>query len=459
MYYFGTDGIRNKAERLLNERIPYMLGKALSKNAYKILVARDVRESSLDIEKQLCLGLLEGDAKIYLTGVLPTPALAYIAQVEDADFAVMITASHNPPEYNGLKVFGKCGKKLSLDAEEKLDNALKEIGESFAKQTEVGVPSNVSAGLDDVSADVLSDDETVGPLKITLSKEHRIRIVEGAEFLYAKHVKSMFPRFDGTKVHLDCAHGCFAELAKRIFESLGAIVQAEHDTRDGACVNQNCGSTHVENFVPLVQKDEIGFAFDGDGDRVVAVYDGKVYDGDAILLAIATLYRIQGKLKKKIVVGTELTNSKLQRELAFGNTALVRVPVGDKYILDALHSQNTLLGGEKSGHIIMLDKANTGDGIITALTLLEVKKTIGSLPTFTPYPMLNLDVPADNPKEYQNTDAFKAKMNAAITLYSKYGRFVVRPSGTEPILRITFECFSSDPQPIFAKLKRLFLSN
>ena len=154
MYYFGTDGIRNKADKLLAERIPYMLGKALSKNAYKILVARDVRESSLDIEKQLCLGLLDGDAKIYLTGILPTPALAYIAQVEDADFAIMITASHNPPEYNGLKVFGKCGKKLSLDTEEKLDAALKEIGESFAKQTEVGVSPKISAtGFDDVSAD------------------------------------------------------------------------------------------------------------------------------------------------------------------------------------------------------------------------------------------------------------------------------------------------------------------
>ena len=136
MYYFGTDGIRNKADKLLADRIPYMLGKALSKNAYKILVARDVRESSLDIEKQLCLGLLDGDAKIYLAGVLPTPALAYIANVEEADFAVMITASHNPPDYNGLKVFGKCGKKLSLDAEEALDNAKGNLAEYYRTHTD-----------------------------------------------------------------------------------------------------------------------------------------------------------------------------------------------------------------------------------------------------------------------------------------------------------------------------------
>ena len=456
MYYFGTDGIRNKADKLLAERIPFMLGKALSKNAYKILVARDVRESSLDIEKQLCLGLLEGDAKIYLAGVLPTPALAYIAQVEDADFAVMITASHNPPEYNGLKVFGRCGKKLSLDVEEKLDASLQKISREFAKQTDAHFASATASGLDDVSADVLSDDETTSPLKITLSPEHRIRIVEGAEFLYATHIKKMFPRFDGTKVRIDCAHGCFAELAKRIFESLGVLVSAENDTRDGSRVNVNSGSTHVEEFAKKVQRDEIGFAFDGDGDRVLAVYDGKVYDGDAILLAIATLYRIQGKLKKKIVVGTELSSSRLQRELAFQNVALLRTPVGDKYILDALNNENCVLGGEKSGHIIMLDKGMTGDGLVTALTLLEVKKTIGSLPTFNAYPMLNLNIPAENPKEYQHSDEFKAKMSAAITLFAKHGRFVVRPSGTEPVLRITFECFDADEKPIFAKLKKLF---
>ncbi len=459
MYYFGTDGIRNKADKLLAERIPFMLGKALSKNAYKILVARDVRESSLDIEKQLCLGLLEGDAKIYLAGVLPTPALAYIANVEEADFAVMITASHNPPDYNGLKVFGKCGKKLSLDAEETLDHTVKQIADEFSRRTEIGTTAREH--LDDVSADVtgtLSDEDAASVLKITPTKEHRICIVEGAEFLYASHFKKIFPRFDGMKIRLDCAHGCFAELAAGIFESLGASVTAENDTRDAGLVNVNCGSANIEGFAAKVQPDEIGFAFDGDGDRVIAVVDGKIYDGDAILLAIATLYRIQGKLKKKIVVGTELANSKLQRELAFGNTALLRTDVGDKYVLDALYSSGCPLGGEKSGHIIMLDKATTGDGVLTALTLLEVKKTIGSLPHFTPYPMLNMNVQAENPREYMENDDFKSKMAIATATFSKHGRFIIRPSGTEPLVRITYECFSQDSDTIFAKLKKLFLN-
>ena len=461
MHYFGTDGIRNIAEKLLHERVPFLLGKALSKNAYKIIIARDVRESSLEIEKQLCLGLLEGDAKIYLAGVLPTPALAYTAQVEDADFAVMITASHNPPEYNGLKVFGKCGKKLSLEAEERLDDAILALANQNLQSDDNALKFSLphaflQDGADDVSADSLDEEDKASALAVLPTKEHRIRIVEGAEFLYATHVKKLFPRFDGMKVRLDCAYGCFAELAASVFETLGVEVSAENDVRDGKRVNVNCGSTHIKDFAKRVGKDEIGFAFDGDGDRVLAVVDGKVYDGDAILLAISTLYRIQGKLKKKIVVGTVLTNSKLQRELAFQNTALIRTDVGDKHILDALASSGCLLGGEKSGHVIMLDKASTGDGLITALTLLEVKKTIGTLPNFTPYPMFDLTVPSDNPAQTIASEEFKTKLSAATTLYSKYGRLVARPSGTEPCVRITFECFTEDPAPVFAKLKKLF---
>ena len=380
--------------------------------------------------------------------------------MEEADFAVMITASHNPPEYNGLKVFGKCGKKLSLDAESKLDATIKEIADEFSLQTEIGTIAK-SADFDDVSADLadtLPDEDTASVLKIMPTKEHRICIVEGAEFLYASRFKKLFPRFDGMKVRLDCAHGCFAELAGKIFESLGVSVALENDSRDAELVNVDCGSTNIEGFLPKVQDDEIGFAFDGDGDRVIAVVDGKIYDGDAILLAIATLYRIQGKLKKKIVVGTELTSSKLQRELAFQNTALLRTDVGDKYVLDALYSSGCPLGGEKSGHIIMLDKSSTGDGVLTALTLLEVKKTIGSLPHFTPYPMLNMNVPADNPPKYIESDEFKSKMTIATATFSKHGRFIVRPSGTEPLVRITYECFSQDSDTIFAKLKKLFLN-
>lgn len=449
MYYFGTDGIRGQAQALLDGNIPYILGRALSERGGKIIIARDVRTHSPEIEKQLCKGLLTGSAQIWLTGILPTPALAYIADLEGADFAVMITASHNAPSFNGLKVFGKNGNKLALSDEIALDTRLNEI--------HLLNPPVVDEDSESVAADTLTYDEMTSALSIRLSKKnHRIRIVEGALFLYEKHIRSMFPRFDGVKVRLDCAHGCFAELAADVFSSLGAQVVAENDVRDGENVNVNCGSTHLDLFAERVEKDEIGFAFDGDGDRVLAVVNKKPYDGDAILLALSTLYRIQGKLRKKFVVGTLLTNSRLQRELAFQNTALVRANVGDKYVLDTLRQSGCLLGGEKSGHILMLDRASTGDGLITALTLLEVKKTIGSLPKFAPYPMLEFNISCDNPKEYAESEEFKSKVKTAEKEFGKKGRLIVRPSGTEPYIRIAYECFSQNSAEVFEEVKKLF---
>lgn len=455
MYYFGTDGIRDKASRLLELQLPYLLGRALSERGGKIIVARDVRTHSMDIEKQLCKGLLTGASQIWLTGILPTPALAYVAEREGADYAVMITASHNSPEFNGLKVFGKNGSKLPLSDEQALDKRLHQIASDNEQQKEIVTNDD---NINEVAADTaLTEDELRSNLSIKISKQnHRIRIVDGAEFQYSKHVRYMFPRFDGVKVRLDCANGCLAKLAKGVFEELGVQVQAENDERDGERVNVNCGSTHIEELVSKMQKDEIGFAFDGDGDRCIAVVDGKPYDGDAILLALSTLYRIQGKLRKKFVVGTTLTNSRLQRELAFQNTALVRADVGDKYVLDMLRSSSCFLGGEKSGHILMLDRANTGDGLITALTLLEVKKTIGSLPKFIPYPMLEFNVRADNPADYVKSDEFKRKVALAEKEYGKKGRLIVRPSGTEPYIRIAYECFTKDCNPIFDGIKKIF---
>ena len=451
MHYFGTDGIRNKADALLDADIPYFLGKAISQKGGKVIVARDVRTSSQEIEKQLCKGLLEGSAQIWLAGILPTPALAYTALSQKADYAIMITASHNPPEFNGLKVFGKGGRKLSGEEESALDEKI------FSLATNPNEES-VAFLYEDLCADTLTEDEVLSDLHVTPSlSNHRIRIVDGAEFLYAKHVKEMFPRFDGYKIRLDCAYGCYATLAPAIFMSLGAVVCAEHNIRDGEKVNVGCGSTHIEEFARRVKKDEIGFAFDGDGDRVLAVVDGKLYDGDGMLLALSTLYRLQGKLKKRFVVGTILTGTKLQRELAYHNTALIRTDVGDKHILDALNAQGCLLGGEKSGHILMLDRANTGDGLITALSLLEVKRTLGSLPGYVPYPVLAFNIKADDPATTVMSDDFQAKITKVNNLYSPSGRLIVRSSGTEPYIRIFYECFVSEYKMIFEDIKKIML--
>ena len=457
MRYFGTDGIRDRADALLARKLPYLLGRALSQTENKIIVARDVRTHSRLIENMLVLGLLDGKADIYLAGVLPTPALAYIAALENADYAVMITASHNPPLFNGLKVFGKSGRKLSESEERALDDKVFELDKSYASPRE---PAIYDAPCLDVAADVsahaLTDDETRSKLNILPSKTHRVRIVNGAQELYKNHVKSMFPRFDGIKVKLDCAMGCMAQLAKGVFEELGANVTAINDERDGEKVNVKCGSTHLDAFIPLVARDELGFAFDGDGDRVLAVADGKRYDGDGILLALSALYRIQGKLKKKFVVGTQLTNTRLQRELAFNDIALIRTDVGDKHVLNELLERGCLLGGEKSGHILMLDRANTGDGLITALSLLEVKKTLGSLPRFTPYPMIEFNVSSTDPAKEATSPDFMEKVSEIKAAYGNLGRFIIRPSGTEPFIRVAFECFSPSPEPIFESIKKHF---
>ncbi|MEG2274849.1 MAG: hypothetical protein RSC44_05920, partial [Clostridia bacterium] len=335
-----------------------------------------------------------GDIDIYVTGVLPTPALSYIAKLLDVDFAIMITASHNTPEYNGFKVFGKGGKQLSLVEEEAIDQKLAcAIEEYLVRQKSLPLSAKTALKpflpheiIPDFSAssEIAADNDTdlqpfqsnfLPSLAQNFAKS-KIHVFEGASFCYKKHILASFPRFDGVKVHLDCAYGCFAEFAEDIFTSLGAIVTAENNTRDSNKINVGCGSTCINSFLPLVKKDEIGFAFDGDGDRVIAVVDPKIYDGDAMLLALSTIYRLRGKLNNRFLVGTILSNSRLERELAKYCTAFLRADVGDKFVADTLKKHNCTLGGEKNGHILMLDKSETCDGLITALSLLEARKII-----------------------------------------------------------------------------------
>lgn len=439
MRYFGTDGIRGRADALLSGGIPYLLGRALGVTCGKVVVARDVRASSPMLERQLVAGLLEGDAEVYLAGILPTPALAYIAGVHNARFAVMITASHNPPEFNGLKVFSRRGGKLTLREEEALDAA------AAALKADAPILKDAIEALAADACNVLKP-----------PPPHRVHILHDAEGEYISHVTSAFPRFDGEEVTLDAAHGCMAGVARRVFETLGAKVSAINDDRDGKAVNVECGSTHISSLLAATPRHATGFAFDGDGDRVIAAVDGREYDGDAMLLALATLYRAKGKLRKKIVVGTELAGSRLQRELSAQNIALMRTPVGDKYVLRALLENDCLLGGEKSGHILMLDRATTGDGLITALSLLEAKRTLGALPAYQPYPMLSFDLPCEDPSGTLESEDMRQKLALANARFGKDGRLILRASGTEPKLRVAFECFSPDFQNIFRDIKNIF---
>lgn len=430
MRYFGTDGIRGVASDILAKKLPYYLGVALS-NGGKVLVGRDVRAHSRDIENMLVNGLLTGDCEPCLAGVVPTPALSYLMKEEGARYAVMITASHNPPAFNGLKVFFK-GGKLSARQEEALDKEVSDLADMRDVPQKTALQNIKSA--------------------------HRVRILQNACERYKKRIISLFPSFEGERVLLDLAHGCMAQLAKDVFEALGAKTRAINDVRDGDRVNVNCGSTHMEALLSNLKEGEIGFAFDGDGDRVLAAVDGKIYDGDAILLALASLYQAQGKLKKRIVVGTSLSSAALQRELTKRNVALLRADVGDKNVLDAMLLHGAILGGEKSGHILALDRANSGDGLVSALSVLEAKR-VTKLPAFTPYPFVEIDIPSPRPQEERNSPAFLKKEETALALFKDDGRFVVRPSGTEPFIRVYFECFKPCGEEIFDKIKAIFYND
>lgn len=450
MKYFGTDGIRDKAERLIKDDLPLLLGRALAcaKNgaendcAVRVCVAKDVRLSSDEIEERFLKGLLEHGAEVFLCGVMTTPALVAVANTLNVDYSVMITASHNPPQYNGLKVFEGNGGKLPPDDEEALDAAL-----DFA-------PEGKKAG--------------------------KVHVVENAEQIYVKFLTDCVgERLDGFKVRLDCGNGCTAEIAKKVFSALGAEVEADNDVRDGSVVNVGTGATNVGFLLSRLRPDEIGFSFDGDGDRVIgaayqaedartsrasedgsfgvigATYqiendknntysgdalNGKaiVLDGDYFLLSLAELFRKDGLLANGAVVATILSNSKLDVEMQRRGIALTRAKVGDKFVLDAMKETGAALGGEQSGHIITLPYLNTGDGILSALLLLKARKR-GIAPDYRPLPQYSFNFRNNGKQSLLFDKQFTEEIENIRQLIGNEGRILVRESGTEPVIRVMCE--------------------
>lgn len=459
MRFFGTDGIRGEADWLQKNDIPRMLGRAVAalgktpvpphlregvatnesvdtptasqieiktlenakKRPLKVAVARDVRLSSPEIERQLLHGLLEHDAEVYCLGVLPTPALVCVSQKLNVDYSIMVTASHNPPSNNGLKVFEAKGEKLSPEDEEVLDSQI-----TYA-------PTGNASG--------------------------KIHTVTDAEKIYIEHiVKVIDTDFSGVVVRLDCANGCTAELAAKIFTRLGATVIADNDVRNGAIVNVGTGSTNMDFICSHLHEGEIGFAFDGDGDRVQGAAFGcdsskcsnkttctknldkkvAVLDGDYFLLSIAMLLQKENLLGVPSVVATELSNGQLSHELMARGINLERTDVGDKFVLDRMNQKNIALGGERSGHIIAKCYSQTGDGIMSALLLLKARKE-GICPVFVPVPQYELNVKVKNrDNALLNPKFVRALENAKLELGNS-GRILVRKSGTEPLIRLMCE--------------------
>lgn len=449
MRFFGTDGIRGEADWLLKNDIPRMLGRAIAYTCFpranelnrniKVAVARDVRLSSPEIERELLHGLLEHDAEVYCLGTLPTPALVSVSKTLDVDFSVMVTASHNPPSNNGLKVFGFSGEKLSPDQEELLDSLI------------LSAPHGNRKGV--------------------------VKIIPNAENIYIEHIlKTINTDFCGTIVRLDCANGCTAEIADKIFTMLGATVIADNNVRDGAIVNVGTGSTNISYICSRLQDGEIGFSFDGDGDRVLcavkcapdncdcgfkddfhskaATNNVKILDGDYFLLSIAMLMQKENLLLKPTIVATELSNGKLDIELKARNLSLERTKVGDKYVLDMMKQKGLNLGGERSGHIIAQSYSQTGDGILSALLLLKARK-LGICPAFEPFKQYELNVKVHDRDEALENPVFVNELNRVKKLLEKDGRILVRKSGTEPVIRLMCESDNENANQFLTNLGKI----
>ncbi len=413
------------------------LGEILSSSGCRIIVGKDDSQTSSIIEKQLCKGLMKNGCAIWLCGVAPLPALNFVGSTQGCDGIVMICTNG---DFSQIAIYGKNGRILSSKEIENLD---KRLQNAVAGKAEPPQSVERLTPIANVSADCLSEEELESELVINQLKKNRfVRIVEGVQFLYAKHLKSMFCQFSAQKIKLGVSSSTQSGVAPRVFRDLGCEVSIEN------ALNEN-EYEHPFSFAKCIKKDEIGFAFNRDGSKLVAVVDKKVYDGDGMLLALSTLYRIQGKLKKKIVVGSTLSSSRLQRELAYHNTALYRAKSGENHVYEGLIDCGCLLGGERDGSILLLDKSTSSDPVLTALCLLEVKKTIGSLPRFVPYQTYEKSFYTNN---VNSKIALENDVDTIKNVYNKKGRLLFLQNENNTT-KVYFECFLQNYADVFKDLE------
>jgi phosphoglucosamine mutase len=418
---FGTDGVRGVANRELTPELVTALGRAAARvlgSEPPFLVARDTRRSGPMLEAALVAGLCAEGAGVLRAGVLPTPGLAYLAQQRDAP-AAMISASHNPFPDNGVKLFVAGGRKIPDDAERAVEAELRKL----ATDIPTGGPEGAAVGFDRGVSD--ARERYVA---------HLVRALEGR-------------RLESVHVVLDCGHGAAFEVAPLAFESLGARVDVRNARPDGTNINAGCGSTDPAGLQQAVVEAgaHLGLAFDGDADRVIAVdEEGALVDGDQMLGALAVDFRARGRLRGDAVVATVMSNLGLRRALGHHGVMLVETPVGDRHVLAALEQHGLSLGGEQSGHLICADLATTGDGTLTGLLLADLVVRAGqplsdvaSVVTRLPQVLRNVRV-ADR-AGLTGADGFGAELRAAERELGTEGRVLVRPSGTEPVVRVMVE--------------------
>jgi phosphoglucosamine mutase len=414
---FGTDGIRGVANADLSPELVFRLGRAagaiLGPGRAEFLVGRDTRLSGPMLEAALASGLCSVGASVALGGILPTPAVAYLAR-DTAACGVVISASHNPVEDNGVKFFGPDGFKLPDATEDAIEAAL--------DRTDLPRPTGLGVG--------------------------RIRSVQDAEARYLTHLTALSSaRLAGLRIVVDCAFGAAASVAPRLWAELGATVIPLHAEPDGARINVACGSTHLEPLRQAVRthRADLGFAHDGDADRVLAVDEhGHDVDGDALLGICAVDRRRRGQLAAGLVVATVMSNMGLEQALARAGIRLERTRVGDRYVLERMRELGATLGGEQSGHLIFLDDATTGDGLVTAIELTNVMSRTGrrlsELRAGIPrYPQVLVNVRVRERDGVTDDPQVAGAVAAAQSRLASRGRILVRPSGTEPLVRVMVE--------------------
>ncbi|MBU5315899.1 phosphoglucosamine mutase [Clostridium bornimense] len=421
---FGTDGVRGVANTELTPELAFKLGRAgayvLTEGTHKpkILVGMDTRISGQMLECALVSGILSVGAEAVCVGIVPTPAIAYLTRKYNADAGVMISASHNPVEYNGIKFFDSKGYKLKDEIEDRIQYVIENNLEE--------VPSPVSG---DVGRKI--EDET-------------------AVEQYVKYIKSAVDvKLDGLKIALDCANGAAYKAAVKAFRDLKAEVYVINDNPDGVNINKKCGSTHMEELMDYVVKKgcDLGLAFDGDADRCLAVdNEGNLVDGDKIMAVFAKYLKSKGKLVENTLVTTVMSNMGLFLGLDKEEINTVKTKVGDRYVLEEMIKRGYNLGGEQSGHIIFLDYNSTGDGLLTAVKLCEIVKEsnktlkeLSNIVTALPQVLENAVIPNDKKDIYLVDEEIVSEINKIEEILDGKGRVLIRPSGTEPLVRVMLE--------------------
>ena len=428
--YFGTDGIRRIANTDLSPELVYKVAKAgayvLSKHTNKaptILIGRDTRLSGTLIESAMVAGFLSYGANVKLLEVIPTPGVAYLTRKLQADASVVISASHNTFEFNGIKYFSNKGMKIPDSIEEEIEEVMD------------------SGKLDELTA--ISEKIGVSEIRTDLLDEY--------VYFFRKNFDDNIAKFNRPdfRVVIDTANGATYKVAEKVFSVLGINHVIINNNPNGININDGCGSTHLEMLKDYVVKNKmsLGIAYDGDGDRCLAVDEnGEEIDGDKLLAIISNYLKKQGKLSKDTIVATVMSNLGLNKYAEKENLNFVQTKVGDRYVLEEMLKNGYNLGGEQSGHIILLDYNPTGDGILTSLMLIQAilesgKKAseLGNIVQKYPQVLINAKVNSDKKYDYEKNEEIKKAIEELEKEFAGNGRVLIRPSGTEPLVRVMIE--------------------